>query len=125
MARLSKDQLGDRGRFRFNQEDVALPELRSDEDTEDPTVLVRSPSVKQRDDLGEKLPADETEWRIPHVAILFSTIVVDPQLSPEEAEEFIGDWPGTALDRITLKFAELVGTKEVMREAAGDFQPGD
>lgn len=115
MARLSKEQLGDRGRFKFVQEDVELPELGG-------SVVVRSPSVGQRDALARELPDDEKEWTIEHTAKLFAVIVVDPAVTPEEAQEFLSDWPGTALDKITEKFNELVGTKEEKREAAGDFR---
>jgi hypothetical protein len=121
MARLSKEQLGDRGRFRFNQEEVELPELQGKDD-DVPTVLVRTPSVGQRDALAKQLPDNEDEWTVEHTALLFATIVVDPDVSEEEAKEFIADWPGTALDKITAKWTEMIGSPEVMRESAGDFQ---
>lgn len=124
MARLSRDQLGDRGRFKFKQDEVPLPELSDDEENPD-TVLVRVPSLKQRDELSDKLPDDEKDWGVDDAAQLASVMVIDPDLSQEEWAEFIGDWPGTAFDRVIKKFAELVGTQEDMRQAAGDFRPSD
>jgi hypothetical protein len=118
MARLSKEQLGDRGRFTFNQEEVEIEELGG-------SVVVRTPSVGQRDELSKHTPDDEKDWTLEHTATLFSLIVVDPEVTAEEALEFLGDWPGTALDRITKTFARLVGTKEELRDAAGDFHSGD
>jgi len=125
VARLSKEQLGDRGRFRFKQEDVEIPELQAEGDDEVPTVLVRTPSVGQRDALAKSLPDNESDWGLEHTAKLFSVIVVDPDVSEEEAAKFIEDWPGTALDRITEKWTEMIGTPEVMRQSAGDFQSSD
>lgn len=118
MARLTKDQLGDRGRFQFKQEEVEVPGL-------DGSVMVRSPSVGQRDELAKKTPDDNNEWTVEHTALLFSTIVVDPQLTQEEAAAFLNDWPGEALDAIVRKFSELTGTREVLRQAAGEFHSGD
>lgn len=116
MARLSKENLGDRGRFRFKQEEVELPEL-------DGSVVVRSPSVSQRDELSKETPDDPKEWTIKDTAKLFAMIVVEPDVSEDEAAEFLGDWPGPALDRVVEKFAEMTGTKEEKRTAVGDF-PG-
>jgi hypothetical protein len=124
MARLSKDQIGDRGRYRFKQNEVPIPELSEDEDNPD-TVLIRTPSLKQRDEMGTKLPDDPTEWKVDDAALLASVWVVEPQLSEKEWAEFLGDWPGTAFDRITTAFAKLIGGEEEMRRAAGDFQPAD
>lgn len=124
MARLSKTQIGDRGRFQFKQEDVPLPELSEDPENPD-TILVRVPSLKQRDEMSDNLPDNVTDWHVDDAATLASVLVADPKLSVSEWKEFIGEWPGTAFDRIVRKFAELTGTQEEMRQAAGDFQPSD
>lgn len=124
MARLSKEDLGARGRYKFKQDEVPLPELSEDEEDPD-TVLVRVPSLKQRDELSSKLPDDESKWGVKDAALLASTMVVEPNLTQAEWAAFIGDWPGTAFDRIIQKFSELVGGEEDMRRAAGDFQPAD
>lgn len=121
MARLTKEQMGDRGRYRFKQEEVEIPELQGDDD-EVPTVLVRTPSVGQKDALGKRLPDDEKDWDLGHVSLLFSAIVVEPSLSEAEAKEFLNDWPSDALDRILAKWVELQGTQEEMRQQAGDFR---
>jgi len=121
MARLSKKQMGDRGRFVFRQEEVELPEI-PDDDGNPGTVLVRVPSVGQRDALAKQLPDNEADWSLGDVATLFSTVVVDPKLEADEAAEFLADWPGEALDRIVSKWTELQGTQEEMRQSAGDFR---
>lgn len=133
MARLSKAQIGDRGRFQFKQEEVPLPELSSGKSLEElesneedaDTVLVRVPSLKQRDEMSRELDDDPTKWNVDDAALLASVMVVDPKLSRTEWAEFIGDWPGPAFDRILDKFTELIGTQEDMRQAAGDFQPSN
>jgi len=119
MARLSKEDLGARGKFIFKQEDVDLPELNGGEGA---TVLVRTPTVGQRDELGNQVPAKPEDWTLQDTARLFALIVVDPEVTQQEAAEFLPAWPGPALDKIIAKFAELTGTKEEIRQAAGDFR---
>jgi len=125
MARLSKANMAAKGRFVFVQEEVELEEI-PDENGEPGTVLVRTPSVRQRDEISKATPDDVGEWTIEHTATIFSTVVVDPQLTTEEAMEFLGDWPGTALDKVIEKFNELIGTdKGEMKSAAGQFRSED
>jgi len=125
MARLSKAQLGDRGRFVFDQEEIELPEILGDDDKPG-TVLVRTPTVGTRDALAKKLPDDEKAWSVEeHVALLFSTVVVDPELSQEEAAEFLEDWPASALDKIISQWSKMIGTDEEMRQSAGEFRPSN
>lgn len=119
MARLSKDDLGAKGKFVFKQEEVELPELNEGNGG---SVLVRTPSVGQRDELGKHTPSKAEDWTMTDTARLFSLIVVDPEVSQEEAEAFLPAWPGPALDKIIDKFRELTGTKEEIRQAAGDFR---
>lgn len=116
MARLSKQQLHNHNDFKFIEEEVDLPEIGG-------SVLVRTPSVQQRDDLQHKTPDDEADWTLEHTALLFSIVVVDPKVSPEDAAQFLGAWPGTALDKVVSKFAELIGNKEDLRDSVGEF-PG-
>lgn len=141
MARLSKEQMGDRGRYRFKQEEVYIQDLATDEEFSDweksaekeedrndkllPSVLVRTPSVGQRDALAQRLPDDEKEFTLEHTALLFSTVVVDPDLSEEEAKGFLAEWPGPALDVVIAKWVELQGTAKEMRQQAGDFRGSD
>lgn len=122
MARLSKANLGDRGRFVFQQDEIELPEIPGD-DGEPGTVLVRTPTVGTRDALAKKLPDDEGKWTIEeHVSLLFATIVVDPELTKEEAAEFLADWPSSALDKIIGRWQEMIGSDEEMRDSAGEFR---
>lgn len=121
MARLSKADLGARGRFVFQQQEVEIPEI-STEDNEPGSVLVRTPSVGQRDTLTQDLPDELKDWKTVDVATLCSVVVVDPKLSKEEWLEFLGDWPGTALDRIVEAWMALNGTEEELRQSAGDFR---
>lgn len=115
MARLSKAKLADHSKFHFAEEEVDLPEIGG-------SVLVRSPSVQQREELAKHAPDSEGDWSISDTARLFSIVVVDPQVTAEEAEAFLGEWPGAALDRVLAKFAELIGGKEDLRDAVGEFQ---
>lgn len=125
MARLSKENMRARGSFKFTQEEVQLPEI-PDDKGEPGSVLVRAPSVKQRDDIAKNTPDNPEDWTIGHTALIFSTVVVDPQLSKEEAAEFLGDWPGEALDKVIGKFNELIGaTREELKRAAGEFRSSD
>lgn len=122
MARLSKEDLGARGKFVFKQEEVDLPELN---DGEGGSILVRTPTVGQRDELGKHTPNKAEDWTLADTARLFSLIVVDPEVSAEEALEFLPEWPGPALDKIIDKFQELTGTKKEIRQAAGDFRSSE
>ncbi len=118
MERLSKTKIKARSNFTFKEEEVELPEIGG-------SVLVRSPSVETRDEMAKHAPDDQKDWDLKNTAYLFSKIVVDPQVTPEEAEEFLGDWPGEALDRVLAKFTELIGTKEETRAAVGQFPSKD
>lgn len=124
MARLSKADMKAKGRFVFVQEEVELPEIPTD-DGSPGTVLVRTPSVGQRDKISRDTPDEPGDWTIDHTALVFATVVVDPVLTPEEAMEFLGDWPGAALDKVIGKFNELIGSKEELRAAAGEFRSSD
>lgn len=119
MARLSKDQVKDHSNFNFPEEEVELEELGG-------SILLRAPSVKQRDELAANAPDNPEDWTLVNTAMLFSVIVVDPMFTPAEAEEFLGDWPGTALDKVMEKFMELTKGKEAdLRDAVGEFPPED
>lgn len=120
MARLSKDDLKRHDSFEFKEEEVELPGILVD--GEPGTILVRTPSVKQREELRENNVEDEKDWTMANTAKLFSIIVADPKVEPEEAEEIISEWPGETLDVVLAKFAELLGQKpEETRDAAGEF----
>lgn len=112
MPRLTKEQLKDRSRYQFKTEDVPLPEL-GEEDGEPFTVAVKTLSVAERDALPD-LTDDEGEpdSSVPKLARLFAAVVSEPKLSVSEAEEFLGELPSTAFDRIVEAFSELVGSKD-------------
>lgn len=123
MARLSKEALKNSQNFTFREEEVTVPGI--SEDGEPGTVLVRTPSVGARDRLAKQRPDSVGDWDLKDTARLFAAIVVDPQCTEEEAEVFLADWPGEALDAILVKFNELTGAdgEEVdgKRDAVGDF----
>jgi len=125
MARLSKANLADRGKYRFTQEEVTLPNIQG-EDGKPGSVLVRSPTVGRRDMVNRDTVDDNKDWSIKDTAIVFAAIVVDPELTPEEAQEFLADWPTEDCDLIVQKFNELVGadTKE-NKQLAGEFRSSD
>jgi hypothetical protein len=114
MARLSKSQVRDHSNFQFKEEEVDLEELGG-------SVLVRAPSVKQREELSKHAPDKPEDWDLTNTARLFSVVVVDPECTYDEALEFLGDWPGTALDTVIGKFTQMIGDKEDLRDAAGEF----
>lgn len=119
MARLSKDQVRDHSNFKFPEEEVELEELGG-------SILLRAPSVKQREELAKNAPDNADDWNLSNTAMLFSVIVVDPMFTPDEAEEFLGKWPGTALDKVMEKFMEMTKGKEAdLRDAVGEFPPED
>lgn len=124
MARLSKAALQHSQNFTFKEEEVPVPGI-PNEDGSEGTVLVRTPSVGVRDMLAKQRPDDVADWKLKDTARLFAAIVVDPQCTVEEAEAFLADWPGEALDAILEKFNELTGQdgkeRDGKRDAVGDF----
>lgn len=120
MARLSKDDLKRHESFEFKEEEVEVPGLGGG------TILVRSLSVEQREELQKNQPEKEEDWTLRNTAQLFSIVVADPDVTPEEAEEFLAKWPGEALDSVLAKFTEMMGqSPEETRDAAGEFPDQD
>lgn len=106
MARLSKEQLRDKGRYQFRTGEVELPELGG-------SVEVRTLSVKERDALPDMTDENgKPNASVGDLATVFATVVSDPKLTPDEAKQFLGDLPATALDKVNIRFAELLGTEE-------------
>src|SRR4029079_13962304 len=108
MARLSKANLADRGKYRFTQEEVELPNIKGD-DGKPGTVVVRSPSVKRRDEINRETPDEPSEWKIEHNAVIFAGTVGDPEMTKEEWTEVLPEWPAADMDVLLTKFNELVG----------------
>lgn len=113
---LSKEALADRTRFRFKEEVLEIPELGG-------SIKLKSLSVEEREALpGLVDEDDESANAVAKLAQVFSVIVAEPKVTPEEAEKFLGDWPAEALDRIVAKYGELTGNKEEEQAAAAEFQ---
>lgn len=106
MARLTKEQLADKTRYRFRKQEVDLPEL-------DGSVQVKTLSVGEREDLPDLVDADgKSIAGIGELARVCAAVVVDPRLTSGEWEEFLADLPATVLDRVIEAFGELLGTNE-------------
>jgi DnaJ-domain-containing protein 1 len=119
--RLSVDELADRARFRFREEELEIPEVGG-------SIVLKSLSVREREmlpDPTELLEVDDvgerTKRAIKNAAQVFSVIVAEPEVTPEQAEEFLGDWPADAFDRVTSAYGDLVGGKEDEKAAASAF----
>jgi hypothetical protein len=119
MPRLTKDQLADRSRYKFKDEEVDIPELGG-------SVLVKTLSVAERDALPDLIDADgKPDSSVSKLAQLFCAVVCDPKLTQDEAEAFLGELPATALDRVVEAFGELVGTKEAADKTVREFPQGE
>lgn len=128
MARLTKEQLADRSRYKFNSEEVEIPELGG-------SVEIKTLTVKERDALPELVRVVEdgegnksivADASLADTAKAFATVVSDPKLTQEEAEAFLGDLPASALDRVIEKFGELLSVKEEDSAATRrEFRPQD
>lgn len=116
MARLTKEELGDRSRYEFVREELEIPELGG-------SVEVKTLSVKERNELPDIAGMKRRE-RIKGFSKIFSFAVSDPKLTPEEAEEFLGDLPIQALDAVMEKFGEMLGIadEEDAAETRRDFR---
>jgi len=120
--RLSAEELADRTRFKFREEELEIPEIGG-------SIVLKTLSVREReqlpdpvdltevDDLGER-----TRKAIRSAAETFAVIVVEPNVTVEQAEKFLGDWPAEAFDRISEAYAKLVGNRLEADAAASEFQ---
>lgn len=123
---LSAEQLADRSRFKFRDTTLEIPEIGG-------SVVLKSLTVRERESLPDISDSDvmdtddrgkRTKKAIKNSAIAFSIIVKEPDVTAEQAEEFLGDWPAEALDRITVAYRELVGNKEEAAAATAEFPEG-
>jgi hypothetical protein len=118
MPRLTKEQLADKSRYQFKDQEVDIPELGG-------SVLVKTLSVAERDALPDLTDKDgKPNATVGKLAQLFVGVVCDPKLSLDEAKAFLGDLPATALDRVVEAFGELVGTKEDADKTVREFPQG-
>jgi hypothetical protein len=117
-APLTKEALADRSRFQFRSEELELPEL-------DGFVVLKALSVEERDNLPDLTDdAGNPDVSIGKLAAIFAAAVDQPKLTAEEAEEFLGSWPASALDRVIEKFGEIAGNETERSAAAREF-PGE
>jgi len=119
--RLTVEDLANRTRFRFREEELEVPEIGG-------TLVLKSLSVREREMLPDAEELQETDdagqrtqQAIRNAAQVFAVIVAQPKVSPEEAEQFLGDWPAEAFDRVTAAYGELVGNREEEKAAAAEF----
>jgi hypothetical protein len=124
--RLSAADLADKTRFQFRESVLDLPELGG-------SITLKTLSVREREVLRAPIEeaqernesGDPTEAAIKSAGKVFSTITVDPKVTPDEAAAFIGDWPVEAFDRVTEAYAELIGSREEEKAAYAEFQEED
>jgi len=124
--RLTAEELADRTRFRFREKVLDIPELGGE-------ITLKTLSVREREILrapveeaaGKTDEGDPTEAAIEAAAKVFSLIVLEPNVTEEEATGFLGDWPVEAFDRITDAYADLIGSREDEKAAYAEFQPAD
>lgn len=121
MARLTKEELLDTSRYEYATEEVELEELGG-------SVEVKVLSVEERDDVtrlirGAQKSKDAAKAR-DKVAEIFSIVVIDPDLSVEEAKGIIGPLPAPAFDRVMEAFSDLIGDdgEEEDAETRSDFR---
>lgn len=118
-APLTKEELADRARFQFREQEVELPEL-------DGYVVLRALSVEEREALPDLVDKDgNPDLSTDNLAAVFAAALKTPELSTAEAKEFVKDWPAAALDRVITAFGDLNGTREEQKAAAGTFPDGE
>lgn len=121
MKRLTTEQLKNKAKFNFNEKELPLPELGE----KDAGVLLRTPSIdhthalerasEERKDNGISSPAV--------IADLLATYCVDPDLTREEWEETVKEWPAPTMSRIYQGCADLAGaSEEEGRALASEFR---
>jgi hypothetical protein len=123
--RLTKEQLADRTRFRFREQELEIPEIGG-------TITLKSLSVREREMLPDPAALAEiddegkrTEESLRNAGQVFACIVADPKVTPEEAAAFLADWPAEAFDRVTAAYGELIGTEEETKAASAEFPNRD
>lgn len=117
MARLTKEQLADKTRYKFRKREVDLPELGG-------SVEVKTLSVGEREDLPDLVDADgKPNAGLSEFAQVCTAVVADPALTAEEWSGFLAELPATALDRVIEAFGKLLGTnEEETAETRRDFR---
>jgi hypothetical protein len=116
---LTEEEIADTSRYQFAEEELYLPELGG-------SIVIRPMTVEQR----QKLPSMRDEDgnfkpTLKTMAASFAALVVNPKLTPEKAEKFIGKLPTTAYDAVQMKLAELIGSTEEARATRKEFRPAE
>lgn len=116
---LTEEEIADTSRYQFAEEELYLPELGG-------SIVVRPMTVEQRQELPSMRDEDGNfKPTLKSMAAGFASIVVNPKLTPEKAEKFVGKLPTTAYDAVQLKLAELIGSTEEARATRKEFRPSE
>lgn len=122
MKRLTQEELQDRARFNFTEEELELPKGSGE------GVLLRTPSVEDAHAL-ERTSTERKDTGVtsPEVAAgLLSTYCVEPKLEAKLWQEIVKAWPSPELGRLYEACAKLAGaTEEDGRALATEFRGSD
>lgn len=118
-APLTKDQLADRTRFQWREQEVELDELGG-------YVVLVALSVEAREALPDLVDKDGVPvLTSENLAAVLAAACKEPKLTADEAKEFVSDWPASAIDKVITAFGDLNGTREEQSAAAGTFPAGE
>lgn len=123
MARLTKEEFLDRERYRFETEEVELPELGG-------SVEVRALSNQDRNEfvrLANKADRAKGREAMRLASEALAIAISDPPLTAEEIEGVLGAQPATASDRILKEFTALLGPEgeEESADRRREFRSSD
>lgn len=114
--KLTKEQLADRTRFRFREEDIELPELGG-------TVTLKSLTVGEREDLPDMVDEEgKPDGSVAKIAQLVAAAVSEPKMTAEEVAAYIPFWPAEALDKLLIAYGKMNGNEEELAAAAKEFR---
>lgn len=114
---LTPEQIADTSRYKLEPETLPLPEIGGAVRVKPMTVGQRLSLPSMRDDDGNWAPTLEA------MAASFASVLFEPELTPKQAEKFLGKLPTTAYDAVQLKIAEMVGSIEEERATRKEFRP--
>jgi hypothetical protein len=99
---LTAEDLADESRFQFRRKEVEVPEIGG-------KVTLKTLSVAEREALPPLVGEDDEKESEANkrLAKALSLIMVEPNVTPEQAEAFLGRWPAGAWDRIVVAYLEL------------------
>lgn len=114
---LTAEEIADTSRYKLEPETLPLPEIGGAVRVKPMTVEQRLALPSMRDDEGNWAPTLDA------MAASFASVLIEPELTPKQAEKFIGKLPTTAYDAVQLKIAEMVGSIEEERATRKEFRP--